>query len=98
MPNTPPSGKPTLQEVQARLQEVARALRGPGSLKPEVHLALAELLDELSATLKAPNAPPPEVAHLAESATHLAQSLHDRHDQGLLEQARDRLAETVFQA
>jgi hypothetical protein len=63
-----------------------------------VQIALAELLDELSVAMKAPNRPPTEVAHLAESATQLAQALHDQHDEGLVAKARERLRAAMSQA
>jgi len=89
---------PSTQAVRTRIHEVAQTLRGSRSLSPEVQVALAELLDELSAMLKEPNAPPAEVAHLAESAAHLAQTLHDHRDEGLVAKARERLGMAMFQA
>ena len=41
--------------------------------------------------LASANVPPAEVAHLAESTAHLAESLHAQHDRGLLAGARDHL-------
>jgi hypothetical protein len=63
-----------------------------------VQNALAELLDELSATIQASNGPPAEVAHLAETATQLAQTLHHQHDQGLVAKARERLGAAALRA
>jgi Domain of unknown function (DUF4404) len=86
------------QAVQTRIHEVAKMLRNSRSLSPEVQAALAELLDELSATLKESKAPPTEVTHLAESAAHLAQALHDRHDEGLVAKAGERLRLAMLNA
>lgn len=98
MPNSSESGKPSVAEVRKRLHDVAQMLRESSSLDPEVHRALAELLDELSTALEAPTAPPEEVARLAETAAHLADSLQRQHDRGLLEKARDRLREAMLEA
>jgi hypothetical protein len=73
-------------------------LRESGSLDPEARHVLAELVDELSKVLNESNPPPAEVAHLGESAAHLAESLHRQHDQGLLGKARDRLGAAVLRA
>jgi hypothetical protein len=86
------------QAVQARIHEVAQMLRESRSLSPEMQAALAELLDELSATLKEPNAPPTEVTHLAESAAHLALALHEQRDEGIVAKAGERLQRAMLQA
>ena len=88
----------TAQTVQARIHEVARLLRDSQSVSPQVQAALAELLDEMSATLKESKAPPAEVTHLAESAAHLARALHERHDEGLVARAGERLRLAMLQA
>src|SRR5260370_19386853 len=73
-------------------------LQQSGSLDPEARQVLAELVDELGAALRASNAPPAEVAHLAESAAHLAESLHYHRERGILATAPDRLNAAVLQA
>jgi len=98
MPETPRSNTPALPEVQARLHEVARMLRHSSSLDPESQRALAELVDELSSVLAGSTAPPAEVAHLAESTSHLAETLHHHQDRGVLGKARDRLERAVIRA
>jgi hypothetical protein len=98
MPDKPETSTPPLSEVQARLHDVTRLLRGSTSLDPETRDVLAELLDELTAALKSSNAPPAEVAQLAASAAHLAETLHHQRDQGLLAKARDRFGVAVLQA
>jgi hypothetical protein len=98
MPDTPGTNPPSVQDVQARLHEVARLVRQSRSLDARSQRVLAELVDELSAALAAPNVPPAEVARLAESTAHLAESLHREHDKGLVEKARDRLDGAVFEA
>jgi hypothetical protein len=88
----------SVQAVQTHIHQLAQRIRGSRSVSPEVQAALAELLDELNATLKQPNAPPAEVTHLAESAAHLAQALHDQQDEGVVAKAGDRLRVAMLQA
>src|SRR5262245_9942209 len=90
MAELPPSGAAAVPEVQARLQDVARRLRQPGSLDLATQGALAELVEELSTALAAGNVPPAELSHLADSTAHLAEALHHPQTQGLLGKARDR--------
>ena len=98
MPEMPESSTPSAEQMQTRLHEVARLLRQGGALDLEARQILAELVDELGTALTASNAPPAEVTHLAESAAHLAEALHEQQDRGLLANARDRLSAAVFQA
>jgi Domain of unknown function (DUF4404) len=98
MATQPESGVPNTRAVETRIHDAAQSLRGSRSVGPEVKNALAELLDELSVLLRAPNAPTQEVAQLAESAAHLAQALHNERDEGIVEKARERLGEAVFHA
>jgi hypothetical protein len=65
-------------EIQARLDDAARKLREAGPLDPAAQRPLAELVDELNKAMAAGKVPPAEVAHLAESTAHLAESLHQR--------------------
>ncbi|HLW67127.1 MAG TPA: DUF4404 family protein [Gemmataceae bacterium] len=98
MPDEREPNAETTQTVQERIRELARLLRHSQSLSPPVQTALAELLDELSGTLRESEAPPAEVTHLAESATHLAQALHEQHDEGLVAKAGERLRLAMLQA
>lgn len=99
MSDRPEPGTPDAVEVRSRLLDAARTVRDSESLDPEVRAALADLLDELNRAVGAPDATPAEVAHLAESAAHLAEALHHpRQDHGLLGRARDRLGEVVARA
>jgi hypothetical protein len=86
-----------IAEVRARLHEVAQMLRTSNSLDAESRPMLAELVDELGAALNTAHAPA-EVARLAESAAHLAESLHHQRDQGFLGNARDRLNSALIKA
>jgi hypothetical protein len=98
MPNAPEPHKPAVEEIQARLQDVARRLRQSGPLDLQSQQALAELVDELSKALQAGAVPPSEVTHLAESTAHLAESLHQHPNVGPLGRARDRLEQALLAA
>jgi hypothetical protein len=89
---------PSLADVQRRLQDVARTLKETGSLDTESRLVLAELVEELSRTLNSGGVPPSEVAHLAESTAHLAESLHHHQDLTLVGRAREGLEGAVVRA
>jgi hypothetical protein len=98
MPDTPEPGTPAVPEVRTRLGDAARLLRASAAVDPDVRRALAEFLDELGRALEAPEAPPAELARLADGAAHLAESLHRGHDRGLVATARERLAALARQA
>jgi hypothetical protein len=78
-----PQAQPSVPEVRARLHEVARMLQKSGALDPDARSVLAELVDELGVLLRSSGAPPAEVAHLADSAAQLAESLHRQQERGL---------------
>ena len=98
MPDTPEPGTPSVPEVRTRLRDAARMLRESASLGPDVRSALAEFMDELGRALEAPEAPPAELARLAEGTAHLAESLHHGHDRRLVATARERLEALALQA
>ena len=97
MPDTPEQGA-TASDIRNSLQVTAELLRNPTPINPEVRQALAKLVDELHVKLAAPDTPPAEVARLAEATAQLASALHQQHDRGILERARDRLKELMLQA
>jgi hypothetical protein len=98
MADQPTPDTPSAAEVRARLHEVARRLNTSRHLDPDTRRTLAELVDELSRLLESAQVPPAEVARLAESTAHLAESLHHRHDQGLLGSARSGFEQAVASA
>ncbi len=98
MPDEPSADTPSVPEIQARLHEVAQALRKSATMDPLSRRMLAELVDELTAALTPGSVPPAEVARLAESTAHLAESLHQHENKGLLGSARDRFEEAVVSA
>lgn len=98
MADTPESSTPSVPDVQSRLHAVARQLRQSRSVDAESQRVLAELVDELSMALQAASVPPAEVARLADSTAHLAESLHQHHDTGMVGRARERLEAAVVEA
>jgi hypothetical protein len=92
-----PAG-PSLAEVQARLHQIAGELRGSPAVDPVSRQTLAELVDELTAALASASVPAAEVARLAESTAHLADSLRHQRDRGLLASARERVEQALIGA
>ncbi len=85
-PATQKTGVRSVPEVRTRLRAAA------------VQSALTDLLEELGRALEAPEAPPAEVACLAEGAAHQSVALHRGQDVGLAEKARHRLEGLVLRA
>ena len=98
MPDTPQSQPPSVAELQARLRDVANSLRRSSSLDVPSQRALSELVQELSKALAAAQIPADELAHLADSTAHLAETLHHEEDRGLLGKARDRFEGALINA
>jgi hypothetical protein len=98
MPEQPPPNPPALLQVQATIHAIAQVLRQPGQLRPETQKTLAELVDELGATLQSATVPSDELAHLTESTAHLLQALQKPHETGVLAAARDRLEGAIVRA
>src|SRR5215204_4722661 len=90
--------KPVPPAIPEQLREVARMLRESPSVEEPSRDRLAGLVEELSHALESAPLPPEEVTRLTEATTRLAESLHHRHDRGLLGQARDRLEQAVLAA
>jgi hypothetical protein len=67
-------------------------------LGPEAQEALADLLDELGKALAPAATPTSETTHLANSAAHLAQALHQQHGLPLLSAAKQRLEQAALRA
>jgi hypothetical protein len=88
---------PEAAAVRRRLDDAERLLAA-GDIDPALRRDLLELTHKLRHSLDAGAAPTAETAHLADSAAHLAESLHRRHEEGILGRARDRLQEAVLAA
>jgi hypothetical protein len=86
------------QSPGVNLHELAEKLREADHLGPEAQGAVADLLDELARALPPADVAPVEAAHLAETATHLAEALHQRHEFGVLTGALERFKKSVARA
>jgi hypothetical protein len=96
MPVPESQGPESPAGLPERLHEIARLLRQADHVSPDQKQAVANLADELANALR--SAPPSsaEVAHLADSAAHLIESLHRRENRGVLVSARDRLEQAIL--
>src|SRR5262249_30235142 len=88
MPQPADAPTPDAAAARARLGDVTRLLA-------PARLALG---DDWPGPLDGGPMPPAEVARLADSTAHLAESLRRRHEEGVLGRARDRLEEAVLAA
>lgn len=84
--------------VQGELQQVADLVRSAHHLGPEAQRALADLVEEMGRDLAATSLADPVRQQLAESVARLAQALHERHNEGMLAAAKERLAEAAARA
>lgn len=82
-------------QTQAKLCELAAALRRGGQIEPGAQQALADLLDELGSELASSGAASAKTVHLAEAAHEVAHSLHEKRPAGLIATARDRLQDAA---
>jgi hypothetical protein len=98
MPEQPSPGSDAAARIRANLLESARLLREAGHIEPEAQRTLADLVEELGEALDPSAASSDHTVHLAESSTHLVQALHQKHDEGLIASARDRLASAAARA
>ena len=81
--------------VQRHLHALSHLLRAKHRLTPEAQALLADLVDELANALESKEVPNDDVAQLTESASHLVQAVHEKHEPGMLEAAEDRLERAV---
>src|SRR5947209_4197956 len=93
-----PLQNPGVSELQARLKDIVRRLRQPGSLDPESLDTLAGLVDEMTAALGIANLPAAELTHLAQTTAHLEQTLQYHQHQGVVGKARAGLERVVSSA
>ena len=88
----------SVPDLLARLRDVARLLRRAPNLDDDARAAIGELVDELTNVLQSSTLLPAEVALLAETTTHLAESLHHQHDERAVGKARERFEQAVVNA
>lgn len=82
-------------EIESRLQEVAALLRQSSSLDSATRQHLAELVEELGASLHAVELPSEEAARIADTTAHLADALHQNHDAEQVGHARGVMEQTA---
>ncbi len=85
----------SMAQMRADLHEMARLLREGGHLEPQAQRSLAGLLEELGSELDSAAVPSQHTAHLAETISHVARSLHEKRQPTLIAAARDRLQEAA---
>jgi hypothetical protein len=86
---------PSVPELQARLEGVARLLQESRAIDPGARDDLAELVDELGTALQSGQVPPDELARVADATAHLAESLHAQHESGQVGAIRERLQQAA---
>ena len=93
----PPKGAPITPPALDHFEGLARRLREAEHLDPEARSEVANLLRQLAVALDEPR-PSPQAEDLARSTSRFVQAVHDQHDPGLIEAARDRLEKAVARA
>jgi hypothetical protein len=93
-----PDESATPDELRRNLQELARVLREAPRLEAETEQALADLMDELSGVVDPAALPSDATTHLAASAAHLVEGLHQRRSPSFLAAARERLQQAALRA
>jgi hypothetical protein len=83
------------QPSNVDLHELAQKLREADQLGPEAQRALADLLDELAQAIHPAGGGADETAHLADSATHLADALRQQPEGHSLPSALERFEASV---
>jgi len=86
------------QPQNVNWQELAQKLREADHLGPQAQHAVADLLDELSRAIPATSVDPQEAAHLAASASHLADALRQPREANALRAALQRFEGAVARA
>jgi hypothetical protein len=92
-PQPTPSAGP---DVEASLHAVSQLLREAPHLSADARQTLADLVDELGHAIGSGKASPEELAHLQQSTARLLEAVRQRHDEGRVAAARDRLEEAVI--
>src|SRR5260370_24027982 len=93
MTSNPEPTTPSVPEIQARLNGIARLVRNSRTIDPESKQPLLELVNDLGKVLQTGEASPAEVAPLAETTGQLADALHHQH-----EGIRDRIERALLAA
>ena len=91
MPQPPSSELPPDSSLETKLYSIAQLLREADHLSPEAQQALAKIVDELGKALHSAPVSSEETQALADSTAHLVRAVHERHDQGLVAAAQERM-------
>jgi hypothetical protein len=86
------------QSQTVDLHALAQTLREADTLGPEAQSAVADLLDDLAKAIPPAVGSAGETAHLAESATHLADALRRTEHVAALPAARERFEAAIARA
>jgi len=86
------------EKIQARLHDLAQLLRHTEHLDPATQQALAELADELAATINFSKAPSADVNHLLNTSTHVIEMLHQKPETPVPATVRGRLEQAIVAA
>jgi hypothetical protein len=97
MPENPTTGDAPDPPVANTIEDLARRVREAEHLEPGTREQVADLLGNLAAELDQAE-PSAHKELLAQTTTQLVQAVHDRHEPGLIEAARERLEEVVARA
>jgi hypothetical protein len=97
MPEQPSTGDHPDPPVADSIEDLARRVREAEHLEPGTRAQVADLLGNLAAELDQAE-PSAQKELLTQTTTQLVQAVHDRHDPGLIEAARERLEEVVARA
>ena len=95
MSQQPLSDLPADPNLEIKLRSIAQLLRQADHLDPEAQKALAEIVEELGKALHSTPVSSEKAKSLADSTAHLIQALDQRHNQGLLTAARDRMKQAI---
>jgi len=91
MSQPPSSDLPPDSSLETKLHSIAQFLRQADHLDPEAQQALAEIVDELSKALRSVPVSSEEAKSLADSTALLVRAVHQKHDQGLVAAAQERM-------
>lgn len=84
--------------VADQLRRVAQLLRDAEHLNPDARATLAGVVEELAEAMRTTPISQPEIDHLTGDTARLLQALHDRHEEGALASARERVQRAVVKA
>jgi hypothetical protein len=91
MPDSPPPNSAKSAELASRLDELAVALRSADHLDEASQRALADLVQELGHSFAGTQSSSPAAEHVAETAAHVLQALHNKQPASILTAGKEKL-------